>query len=358
MVPGEAAYTGLLRTLDALRGSSRGAGSFWAEQWSSLSRLQEALEEERQRLEAEERRLVSARQSWEQQTEEERRTACAREEARLAQAAMWDAQQSAWEAERARLEEELREARGVAQRVVDQTELSARISQLEQERITLLADRRCAREQAEQLAQLNAKLAATQAALCTVQEKSAGERVGFETQQAQWEQERSAAEKRSADELAALQAAWDGRLSEEAERRRALEAQLAAMRALAPVAQADTDDAAERQALEAELEEVRRRAAELAESVQAERVRMAGEREAWEQELRELRQLVEAPRALREVAAPTGGVPASAGHALASTGSHAADHAVLDHVMAQFESLQRDRQRRRGNQRGGKQEVA
>jgi chromosome segregation ATPase len=117
----------------------------------------------------------------------------------------------------------------------------------------------------------------------------------------------------------------------------------------------------ERQVLESELEVVRKRAVELADTTANERRRMAEERAEWSGELRQLR------RVLEQQAQVLGGrseapivhrsEPAVVGAAQAV--EPAAKDPVLSTVMAQFQSLQRDIKRRRaGKSDGGERVVA
>ncbi len=114
----------------------------------------------------------------------------------------------------------------------------------------------------------------------------------------------------------------------------------------------------ERRALEDDLEAVRNRAAELAESAEAERRRATEERSAWADELKQMRRLLEQQATMlgQHDSAP----PESAnGPKPASAESAPGSDPVLESVMAQFEMLHKDRSRRRQKDRNGDhQQVA
>jgi chromosome segregation ATPase len=112
----------------------------------------------------------------------------------------------------------------------------------------------------------------------------------------------------------------------------------------------------ERTALELELEQVRMRAAELAETLTEQQRQMVEERAQWTGELRQMRQLLERQPA----AAPQEGAPATVAvgangrqQQVAAPARPVADP-VLGSVMAQFEMLQKDVARRRAATRTGK----
>lgn len=123
----------------------------------------------------------------------------------------------------------------------------------------------------------------------------------------------------------------------------------------------------ERAALEAELEIVRNRAAELAETAADERRRGAEERAEWSGELKQLRRALEKQAQLllryQEVASasPAQLVEAPASRSANGSNSYApfASDPVLDSVMAQFEMLQKDLVKRRGDHhKASRQDVA
>jgi hypothetical protein len=104
----------------------------------------------------------------------------------------------------------------------------------------------------------------------------------------------------------------------------------------------------ERMLLEAELEAVRGRAAEMAETLAEERRQTAQERAQWTQELKQMRRLMEMLSAQRFVPA-TPGEP----HAMhveppePVTAAVGGGDPILNSVVAQFEMLQKDRARRK-----------
>lgn len=103
--------------------------------------------------------------------------------------------------------------------------------------------------------------------------------------------------------------------------------------------------AEERAVLETELDGVRTRAAELADTLEDERQRAAGERKTWTEELRQLRQMLQTLND-RETPIASAAAPAAPGDAAPEEPEDAQDP-VLDSVMAQFEILQKDLARRR-----------
>lgn len=112
----------------------------------------------------------------------------------------------------------------------------------------------------------------------------------------------------------------------------------------------------ERAALEAELEAVRHRAVELAETAAAERQRVAEERAEWAGEIKQLRRMLERQAA---AAAPGGRHDDAALRSTAPAGATVQSDPMLDSVMAQFDMLQRDIARRRsGGKRQPRQDVA
>jgi chromosome segregation ATPase len=104
----------------------------------------------------------------------------------------------------------------------------------------------------------------------------------------------------------------------------------------------------DRSLLESELETVRSRAAELAESLAEQKQQLLREHALWSEELTRIRRLVEVllqQRAALESAAPT---ESRSSPAAPRTNGDRADDAVLQSVVSQFEMLQRDMARRRG----------
>jgi DNA repair exonuclease SbcCD ATPase subunit len=107
----------------------------------------------------------------------------------------------------------------------------------------------------------------------------------------------------------------------------------------------------ERATLERELEIVRRRAAELSESLSQQGREMAEQREQWSDELKRMRRLLETV-AQRQLAQPAGeargplavAIPAGVEKTPAED---VAGDPVLDSVITQFETLQKDLARRR-----------
>lgn len=100
----------------------------------------------------------------------------------------------------------------------------------------------------------------------------------------------------------------------------------------------------ERAVLETELDAVRTRTAELADTLDEEQQRAAGERRDWAEELRQMRELLQS---LSD--RTTGPAPALATPDVAAEPPERDDSQdpVLDSVMAQFEILQKDLARRR-----------
>jgi chromosome segregation ATPase len=111
----------------------------------------------------------------------------------------------------------------------------------------------------------------------------------------------------------------------------------------------------ERRTLELELESVRQRAAEMAENLVEQKRQMAEDRAQWNTELRQLRRLLErqaellAERTHVPLAPAASPLPALAPAAAARGGPV---DPVIGDVMAQFERLQQDRQKRRAKQAG------
>lgn len=103
--------------------------------------------------------------------------------------------------------------------------------------------------------------------------------------------------------------------------------------------------AQERALLEAELDTVRTRAAELADTLDDERQRASRERNQWTEELRQMRQMLQSISEREMTPALPAGTPAPAIAEPAQ--AEAAQDPVLDSVMAQFEILQKDLARRR-----------
>lgn len=103
--------------------------------------------------------------------------------------------------------------------------------------------------------------------------------------------------------------------------------------------------AQERAALETELDSVRNRAAELADTLDDERQRASGERKDWAEELRQMRQLLQSLSERASSPAPAAAMPISVASEPAE--QEDAQDPVLDSVMAQFEILQKDLARRR-----------
>jgi len=110
----------------------------------------------------------------------------------------------------------------------------------------------------------------------------------------------------------------------------------------------------ERAVLETELDSIRNRAADLAQTLEAERRQLAEQRSQWTEELKQMRRMLEELR--RQPTAGPGPVEAAAQQAPAeasppepSQGKPANEEndPVLDSVMAQFEMLQKDLARRR-----------
>ncbi|MHB8899478.1 MAG: hypothetical protein ACYC6Y_12080 [Thermoguttaceae bacterium] len=99
----------------------------------------------------------------------------------------------------------------------------------------------------------------------------------------------------------------------------------------------------ERAALETELDAVRNRAAELADTLDGERQRASSERKEWTEELGRMRQLLQS-LSQRPAAAVAPAAPAAVPEAVQPDD---AQDPVLDSVMAQFEILQKDLARRR-----------
>ena len=107
----------------------------------------------------------------------------------------------------------------------------------------------------------------------------------------------------------------------------------------------------ERASLEIELESVRGRAAELAESLADEKRQTRRHQEEFAEELKRMRGLLELmsyriSETAPAPATPVQATPTTAGAAAGTTADNGADP-VLDSVMAQFEMLQRDLARRR-----------
>ena len=100
----------------------------------------------------------------------------------------------------------------------------------------------------------------------------------------------------------------------------------------------------QRAVLETELDTVRDRAAELVDTLDEERQRASSERKDWAEELRQMRQLLQALSESKAIVAPDAVAPASVE---VEPAEEDAQDPVLDSVMAQFEILQKDLARRR-----------
>ncbi len=96
--------------------------------------------------------------------------------------------------------------------------------------------------------------------------------------------------------------------------------------------------------LENDLEQVRNRAAEMAETAEKEKRMASQERVEWAGELKEMRRLLEHQSTLAE---QRQAAPLSVPEHVTSAAAAAVSDPVLDSVMAQFEMLQKDRGRRR-----------
>ncbi len=101
----------------------------------------------------------------------------------------------------------------------------------------------------------------------------------------------------------------------------------------------------ERAVLETELDIVRTRAAELADTVDGEQQRAASERNDWAEELRQMRQLLQSLSDRTTGPVPVAATPLPV--AVEPPERDASQDPVLDSVMAQFEILQKDLARRR-----------
>ena len=101
----------------------------------------------------------------------------------------------------------------------------------------------------------------------------------------------------------------------------------------------------EREMLEAELETVRRRVVEMAETAASEKQRNSQERTEWSKEFKQLRKLLEVQA---KSPAPKSAAPVEAPAPVAQTVPSGGDP-ILESVMAQFDMLQKDIARRRSN---------
>ena len=107
----------------------------------------------------------------------------------------------------------------------------------------------------------------------------------------------------------------------------------------------------ERALLEGELESVRNRAAEMTESVAEQKRALARQQAEWADELRQMRRLMEGiSRRLSEAPPAPAPAPAATPQAAAAleAGASSDPDPALDSVMAQFQMLQQDLERRRG----------
>lgn len=115
----------------------------------------------------------------------------------------------------------------------------------------------------------------------------------------------------------------------------------------------DSDAEQERVALETELEMVRRRAAELSESLAEQKDQMKQQQAVWSSELKILRQLVEAQsavasaRPVEETAGKETAASESARVTQAVPKSNDGENPVVDSIMEQFAKLQKDVAQRR-----------
>lgn len=314
-VPG---WNALRESLEALHGNGRELADFVAESFREFEALHATLAERQQQLTLEGQRLA------EKQLELETLHATldpgrqADEQARL----------QALEAELTELNCEMAQQQSVLERKEHQRqELEARLAaqveqatQLAAERDAALADRQQMSSELQSVQEQAGRLSTASAELDTARSELA---------QARGESQRLR------EQLLAAQSANHGdgqlkhRLSEAEE---------------------------ERRNLERELEAVRQRAAEMAETLVEQKRQMAEDRAQWNTELRQLRRLLERQAELltertHVPAAPTAAarrepVGAAVATAAAPTRSGGVDP-VLGDVMAQFERLQQDRQRRR-----------
>lgn len=115
--------------------------------------------------------------------------------------------------------------------------------------------------------------------------------------------------------------------------------------------QALAEESRQREVLENELEVVRMRAAELAESLAEQSRQIAQERAQWSEEIARMRRLLET--LVRHPPAPAGrdeeNPPAAEPPRTAPASRASGEDPVLNSVMAQFQMLQKDLARRRRN---------
>lgn len=258
----------------------------------------------------------------------------------------------------------------LAEMRVEKADLLNRLSALEKERVGWLGERRMARAQANAVSEQSAKLIAAQEQLNQARAQFAEQRQAMVTEREQAEEALARRAEQVERELADLRRELDHTRAQAA---RADQTAVALASARAELAQAREEIALlrtqpceggaspqvvselehERALLESELEMIRNRAAELTESLAEEKRRMSQERAEWTGELKQLRKTLASQALGVDVAAARPGeYPPAASRSSAATDSGA--HAVLDSVMAQFELLQKDRQRRRA----GHQDVA
>ncbi len=255
-----------------------------------------------------------------------------------------------------RLDEARRQQEEAAEAVrAENHRLTRLAAELEQSRVELIALRQsdeAARAEAEAILERARRLEIAAAARDADLETA--------RQQAALAQEAAARVRQMEGEVATLRA--------ELERERAM----AALRAASSGAEGDGEvqkhleqmaaerDAwqSERAALETELETVRNRAAELAENLSIQSRQIAEERAQWAGELRLLRRTLEKQTEVvaERIEAPRPAErPAERQRPAAPSGDSSADP-VLDSVMAQFQSLQKEAILRRANAK--RQEVA
>ena len=355
-------------TLAKVRAGGDSFEEFVVDQLEELERLRAALEERERAFHADRRKHEAAAEElkaeW-QALEEQRQ--CLQRDAEQIEAHSQRLEKSQAELEEARGEfARLREA-GVSETGTATTALLSQLESVERDRSELEQQLASSRAQIGRLADVTAELAEVRAELLRQPERVAGE---TKAAVAALEQELSSARAQIArsTELEQQRAALEQELGEargQISRLADANAELAKVRGELAAARAELLDQSgrsanasesdgawrdqvrdlqhERAMLEAELETVRRRVVEMAETASSEKQRTAQERSEWSKEFKQLRKLLEVQTlSPAKTPAPAEAVPAAAAQVAAGGGDP-----MLESVMAQFDMLQKDIARRR-----------
>jgi len=373
-------------TLAKVRACGDGFAEFVVDQLEELERLSSLLGQRQREHDAERRELDAGRAELDAEREslaEQRR--CLERDAEQIEANSQRLEKSQADLEEARAEfAKLREASAgetgtATTALLSQLENVERerdeLAQLEQQRSAMEQELAEARQQISRLADANAELAKVRGELeearlellrkperSSAEADSAAEEMCHRL--AELEQQRSALEQELSSSRSQI-----SRLVDATAELAAVRGELAAARAEL-LQRSDRSPGAsegdpvwrervremqhERNLLEAELETVRRRVVEMAETAASEKQRNMEERSEWSKEFKQLRKLLEvqtrspAPKAAAPLEAPA---PVAAPVAQAAP---AGGDPILESVMAQFDMLQKDIARRRSTTKSTK----